>query len=99
IKMNIVHRPSSIVHRPSSDPLLDYLGTFRQRGWRKALAFCNTRAEVESYAAAVRAAGSPFGEAVYVHYSNLEWERRCEIEQQFAQAQAAICFASSTLEL
>ncbi len=93
---------SSIVHRPSSittDALLNYLSDFRKRGWRKALAFCNTRSEVETYAAAVRAAGSPFGDAVYAHYSNLAWERRREIEQQFAQAQAAICFASSTLEL
>ncbi|MBF6612771.1 MAG: DEAD/DEAH box helicase [Chloroflexi bacterium] len=82
--------------------LLDYLSTFRSRGWRKALAFCNTRAEVERYAAAIRNArsgGSPFGDAVYVHYSNLGWERRREIEQGFAQAEAALCFASSTLEL
>lgn len=79
--------------------LLAFLATFRQRGWRKALAFCNTRAEIESYAAAVRAAGSPFGPAVYVHYSNLAPARRREIEQQFAGAQAALCFASSTLEL
>lgn len=83
----------------SPQALLDYLGTFRQRGWRKALAFCNTRAEIESYATAVRAAGSPFGDAVYVHYSNLEWERRREIEREFAEAEAALCFASSTLEL
>ncbi len=82
--------------------LLDYLSTFRERGWRKALAFCNTRAEVERYAAAIRNArsgGSPFGDAVYVHYSNLDWERRREIEHGFAQAEAALCFASSTLEL
>ncbi len=82
--------------------LLDYLSTFRARGWRKALAFCNTRAEVERYTAAIRNArngGSPFGEAVYVHYSNLGWERRREIEHEFAQAEAALCFASSTLEL
>jgi ATP-dependent Lhr-like helicase len=79
--------------------LLDYLARLRGRGWRKALAFCNTRAEIESYAAAVRAAGSPFGTAVYVHYSNLAWDRRLEVERQFAQAEAAICFASSTLEL
>jgi len=83
----------------SPHALLAYLDTFRQRGWRKALAFCNTRAEVEAYAAAVRAAASPFGEAVYVHYSNLEPERRREIENQFAHAEAALCFASSTLEL
>ena len=59
----------------SPGALLAYLRTFGRRGWRKALAFCNTRAEIESYAAAVRAAGSPFGDAVYVHYSNLEQER------------------------
>jgi ATP-dependent Lhr-like helicase len=83
----------------SPTALLTYLSTFRQRGWRKALAFCNTRAEVEAYATTVRAGSSPFGDSVFVHYSNLERERRYEIEQQFAQAETAICFASSTLEL
>ena len=79
--------------------LIAYLDGFYARGWRKALVFCNTRAEVEAYATAVRSAHTPFGHAVYVHYSNLERARRQEIEQQFAQAGAAICFASSTLEL
>ncbi len=79
--------------------LIAYLATFRARAWRKALAFCNTRAEVEAYAAAVRAAGSVFGSQIFVHYSNLERQRRREIEEQFAQADAALCFASSTLEL
>jgi len=78
--------------------LHDYLGQFRARGWRKALAFCNSRAEVERYTAAVRAAGS-FGGAVYTHYSNLEPRRRREIESEYAEAEAAICFTSSTLEL
>jgi ATP-dependent Lhr-like helicase len=75
-----------------------YLAGFRPRGWRKALAFCNSRAEVERYAAAVRAAGS-FGGAVFTHYSNLEPGRRREIEAAFSAAEAAICFTSSTLEL
>jgi ATP-dependent Lhr-like helicase len=83
----------------SPDALLRYLQTFFARGWRKALAFCNTRSEVEAYATALRSAGSPFGDAVFVHYSNLEGERRRDIEQQFTLAEAAICFASSTLEL
>jgi ATP-dependent Lhr-like helicase len=83
----------------SAAALIAYLGTFYARGWRKALVFCNTRSEVEAYATAVRAAHTPFGHAVYVHYSNLQRARRQEIEQQFAQAGAAICFASSTLEL
>ncbi len=82
----------------SAAELSSYLATFRARGWRKALAFCNSRAEVEAYATAVRAR-SPFGDAVYVHYSNIEPQRRHEIERQFADADAAICFASSTLEL
>jgi ATP-dependent Lhr-like helicase len=82
----------------TSDALIAYLHTFRARGWRKALVFCNSRAEVEAYAAAMRAA-SPFGDAVYVHYSNIEAKRRYEIERQFAHANAAICFSSSTLEL
>jgi len=83
----------------SAEELLIYLSNFRQRGWRKALVFCNTRAEVEAYATAIRAGHSPFGDAVYVHYSNLERERRHEIELEFARSETAICFASSTLEL
>lgn len=79
--------------------LVEFLATFQARGWRKVLVFCNTRAEVEAYAAAIRRSDSPFGQQVFVHYSNLERQRRREIEEQFAQAGAAICFASSTLEL
>jgi ATP-dependent helicase Lhr and Lhr-like helicase len=81
-----------------ADALLAYLATFRARGWRKALVFCNSRAEVEAYATAVRT-HSPFDHAVYVHYSNIEAHRRREIERSFAEAGAALCFASSTLEL
>ncbi|MFN8467202.1 MAG: DEAD/DEAH box helicase [Caldilineaceae bacterium] len=87
------------MEQDSAGALIAYLSGFHARGWRKALVFCNTRAEVEAYATAVKAAHTPFGQAVYVHYSNLERARRQEIEQQFAQAGAAICFASSTLEL
>lgn len=74
------------------------LRTFRARGWNKALVFCNSRREIETYAAAVRT-DSPFGNAVYVHYSNLDPQRRREIEQEFGASDAAICFASTTLEL
>ncbi len=80
------------------DALIDYLYTFRAKGWQKTLIFCNSRAEVESYAAAIRQ-NSPFGDAVYVHYSNLAPARRREIEEQFGQAEVAVCCATSTLEL
>lgn len=82
----------------SAGALHDYLSTFRHRGWRKVLAFCNSRVEVEAYAATVRK-GSLFGDAVYVHYSNIATPRRRETEQAFASAEAAICFATTTLEL
>jgi len=78
--------------------LRDYLNAFRARGWRKALAFCATRAEVEAYAAALRER-SPFGDAVYVHYSNIEADRRRETERRFAADAAALLFATGTLEL
>lgn len=82
----------------SADELLAYVRTFRARGWRKTLVFCNSRAEVESYAAALQNR-SPFGDAVFVHYSNIAPQRRIEIETSFATAEVAVCFATSTLEL
>jgi len=86
---------------PSGDsaPLIHLLREARNRGWRKVLLFCNTRAEVEGYAAAVRQSSQPFGEAIYVHYSNLSTQHRLETEDGFANAESALCFASSTLEL
>jgi ATP-dependent Lhr-like helicase len=82
----------------SAGGLLDYVRSFRSKGWRKALVFCNSRAEVESYAAALKRR-SPFGSAVFTHYSNIAPQRRIEIEEQFAAADVALCVATSTLEL
>ncbi len=82
----------------SAAELISYLTTFRSKGWRKAIIFCNSRAEVETYTAAIRQR-SPFGNAVYAHYSNLTSTRRREIEEQFGSAEVAICCATSTLEL
>jgi ATP-dependent Lhr-like helicase len=82
----------------SAQELLDYARSFRSKGWRKALVFCNSRAEVESYAAALQER-SPFGSAVFAHYSNIAPQRRLEIEEQFALAEVALCVATSTLEL
>ncbi len=82
----------------SAEALVSYLHTFRSKGWRKALLFCNSRAEVEVYAATIRKR-SPFGDAVYAHYSNIAPPRRREIEDRFASHEVAICCATSTLEL
>jgi ATP-dependent Lhr-like helicase len=44
-------------------------------------------------------ANSPFGQHVFVHYSNIDAKRRQEIEQQFSSSPVGICFSTSTLEL
>jgi hypothetical protein len=43
----------------TANALVDYLFTFRAKGWRKALMFCNSRAEVETYAAAKLSSSLP----------------------------------------
>jgi ATP-dependent helicase Lhr and Lhr-like helicase len=76
--------------------IVGYLSKQRQH-WRKVLFFCNSRAEIETYAAALRATNL-FG-AIFVHYSNIDAKLRRETEQRFAEAEYAICLASGTLEL
>jgi ATP-dependent Lhr-like helicase len=92
---------AALVALDPDDPtaLIDVVNRFRARGWRKGLIFCNTRAEVEAYAAAVRRSVHMFGESIYVHYSNLERQKRHEVETAFSQGEVGLCFASSTLEL
>jgi hypothetical protein len=72
---------------------------FRVRGWRKGWSSATPAPKWKPTPPRCARAGSPFGNQVFVHYSNLERQRRQEIEEQFAQADAALCFASSTLEL
>lgn len=78
--------------------LLAYLRQANARGWGKILVFCNSRPEVEAYAAATREDGLAEG-VVLVHYSNIAAGRRRETETRFAASSSAILFATSTLEL
>jgi ATP-dependent Lhr-like helicase len=64
----------------------------------KALIFCNTRQEVEQTAAYLRQHLS-FAAAVFVHYSDLDFVLRQEVEREFAAASVALCVCTSTLEL
>ncbi len=81
-----------------ADALLAYLRGANARGWGKILVFCNSRPEVEAYAAATREDGRAEG-AVLVHYSNIAAGRRRETEARFAASSSALLFATSTLEL
>lgn len=74
------------------------IASLRRRGGRKALAFCPSRAECEQWAYRIRS-GSPFGDNVFVHHAGLTAGVRRSVEKRFAHAEAAICFATSTLEL
>lgn len=91
----------------SKKDLLEVISTFGQRGVRKALVFCASRVECEELAAFLKRAESteskrfinPFGDNIFAHHSSLERKVRLDVEERFAQGQAGICFATSTLEL
>ena len=44
-------------------------------------------------------ASTPFGDRVYVHHASLDAKVRRAVESNFTHAEAALCFATSTLEL
>lgn len=78
--------------------LRELFATFQSRGVRKALAFCESRAQCEEFAHTFRA-GTPFGERVFVHHAGLDKRVRQNTEREFNSSTAALCFATSTLEL
>jgi ATP-dependent Lhr-like helicase len=82
-----------------AESLLQFFKTFKSRGIRKALAFCQKRAECEEWARSLRAHSSPFGDQVLVHHAALSAPVRRQAEEKFSRAGAALCFATSTLEL
>jgi ATP-dependent helicase Lhr and Lhr-like helicase len=70
----------------------------QSRAVKKVLAFCNRRAECEELAHLFRR-GSVFGNRVFVHHASLDGRLRHRTEKEFSMADAALCFATSTLEL
>jgi len=64
----------------------------------KLLIFANTRKECERLAG-VLSQDPSLRALVLAHYSSLSHEVRVEAEQRFAEADTAICIATSTLEL
>lgn len=89
---------AELIEMHSTESLLRLFADFRRLGIRKALAFCNSRAECEELARACRR-GSPFGDRVFVHHSSLDVRVRHATERNFNTSEAALCFATSTLEL
>ncbi len=78
--------------------LRQLFAALRARGCKKVLAFCQRRAECEEWAYLLR--GSvPFGDEVLVHHASLSARARHAVEERFARTEAALCFATATLEL
>lgn len=89
---------AELIEMHGSQSLFNLLADFQRRAIRKVLAFCNSRAECEEWAQACRQ-GSPFGDRVFVHHSSLDARVRHAVERNFTTSEAALCFATSTLEL
>jgi ATP-dependent Lhr-like helicase len=70
----------------------------QRRAVKKVLAFCNRRADCEELAHLFQHT-SPFGNRVFVHHASLDARIRRHVEKEFSMADAALCFATSTLEL
>ncbi len=81
-----------------SSSFAELFSTFKQRGIKKVLAFCGKRAECEKWVNLLRGT-APFGDEVLVHHANLSAGLRHQTEEKFARTGAALCFATSTLEL
>jgi ATP-dependent Lhr-like helicase len=97
---------SEICRLSTPDQLTEIVSTFGAKSIRKVLVFCGSRIECEQYAAIIRRwngerlpFANPFDDSVFVHHSSLDRDVRLDTEERFATSQAAICFATSTLEL
>jgi ATP-dependent Lhr-like helicase len=89
---------AELIEMQGGQSLLALFADFQRRGIKKAIAFCNSRAECEELARAFRQ-NSPFGNRVFVHHASLDARVRHATERDFATSEAALCFATSTLEL
>ena len=89
---------AELIDLDGAETLIHLFAGLKQRGCKKVLAFCTSRAECEEWAHRLRP-DSPFGDRVYVHHASLDARVRRAVENNFAHAEAALCFATSTLEL
>ncbi len=80
------------------DRLVTLLNAVAEGRRAKVLLFTNSRRECDSLGAALRGQ-TAFGERIFVHHSSLDREVRLDTEQAFLKAPAALCIATSTLEL
>ena len=89
---------AALIELEDAATLIHQFAHLQKRGIKKVLAFCASRAECEEFAHCLKP-NSPFGDNVFVHHASLAANVRRAVETNFTHANAALCFATSTLEL
>ena len=89
---------AELIAMESIESLRLLFADLQRRALKKVLAFCNRRSDCEELAHVFRQ-GSVFGNRVFVHHASLDARLRRRAEKEFSIADAALCFATSTLEL
>ncbi len=89
---------AELIAMESIESLRLLFADLQRRTLKKVLAFCNRRADCEELAHVFRQ-GSVFGNRVFVHHASLDARLRRRAEKEFSISDAALCFATSTLEL
>lgn len=89
---------AELVEYESPNDLQNLFAQLKNRGLKKVLIFCQSRAEAEAMAHQFRN-NTPFGDRVFVHHANLAARIRHDTEEKFTRLDAALCFATATLEL
>ncbi|MCY7377217.1 MAG: DEAD/DEAH box helicase [Pyrinomonadaceae bacterium] len=89
---------AELVEYESPNDLQNLFAQLKNRGLKKVLVFGNSRAEAEAMAHQFRN-NTPFGDKVFVHHANLAARIRHAAEEKFTKFDAALCFATATLEL
>ncbi len=82
----------------SEDNLAAHLNEIARAGYRKVLAFCNSRESVEIFSAKLKQK-TLFRDMVFAHHGSLSRNERERVERQFKDMPAGVCLATLTLEL
>ncbi len=85
-------------HGRKASDVARHLDHLAAQGFRKVLAFCNSRRDVETFAGSLKGR-TAFREAVFPHHGSLARRERERTESQFQDAPIGALFATMTLEM
>ncbi len=85
-------------HGRSISDVARHLDALAAQGFRKVLAFCNSRRDVETFAVKLKGA-TAFRESISPHHGSLARRERERTERQFQDAPIGVLFSTMTLEM